>query len=42
MNELVAFVETNEPELIVYDVYFSEDRGPVYPAGWGALRPGLN
>jgi hypothetical protein len=26
MNELVEFVETNEPQLIAYNVYFSEDR----------------
>jgi quinol monooxygenase YgiN len=25
MNELVEFVEANEPDLISYDVYFSED-----------------
>ena len=26
MNELVEFVKTNEPQLIAYNVYFSEDR----------------
>ena len=26
MNELVEFVETNEPQLIAYNVYFSKDR----------------
>jgi len=26
MNELVEFVETNEPQLIAYNVYFNEDR----------------
>ena len=26
MNELVEFVEANEPQLIAYNVYFSEDR----------------
>lgn len=26
MNELIEFVESNEPQLIAYNVYFSEDR----------------
>ena len=25
MNELAAFVEANEPQLIAYNMYFSED-----------------